>query len=311
MLLEEAPKHAVVIGGGAIGCEFATFWNAVGSKVTIIEMLPHLVPLEDEEISVEVERQFKARGMDLLTGHAFKSAKVSGNGVTVEVTQGPPSPRSGADEARTNPSKTIECDVVLAAIGVRGNVENLGLEDLKVQVDRSFIKVGKDFQTSAPGLYAIGDVIGPPLLAHKGSAEGIACVELIAGKGDGHVAYDQIPGGTFCHPQVGSIGLTEKAAREKGLDVKVGKFPFRALGRALAVGEDEGFVKIVSGAKRGEILGCHVVGAGAVDLVAEVGVAMKSEATVHELHDAIHAHPTMPEAIMEAAGVALGRAIHI
>jgi dihydrolipoamide dehydrogenase len=299
LLVDKVPGHAVIVGAGAIGCEFATFWAALGAKITIVEMLPTILPLEDEEVSKLVAAEFKKRGIEILTDTAFKSAKVQGEKVQVTV-----APKSGEP-------KTLEADLVLAAIGVRGNIEDLGLEDLKVETVKSFIKVGPGFETTAKNLHAIGDLVGGPLLAHKGSAEGIACVEAIAGKGDGKVDYSQIPAGTFCHPPVGSIGLTEKAAREKGLDVKVGRFPFRALGRAIAVGEPEGFVKVVSSAKRGEILGCHIVGAGAPELVNEVAVAMKAEATVHELHDAIHAHPTFPEAIMEAAGDALGHAIHI
>ncbi|MEZ0229103.1 MAG: dihydrolipoyl dehydrogenase [Planctomycetota bacterium] len=299
MLVDRIPKHAVVIGGGAIGCEFAPFWAALGAKVTIVEMMPQILPVEDEEVSKFVAREMTKRGLAILTETAYKGTKVSGETVQVTVA------------AKDGKEQTLEADLVLGAIGVRGNVENLGLEDLKVEVVKSFVKVGKGFETAAKGLHAIGDVIGGALLAHKASFEGISCADWIAGKGTGTIAYDQIPGGTFCHPSVGSIGLTEKAAREKGHDVKVGKFPFKALGRAVAVGEPEGFVKIVSSAKRGEILGCHIVGAGATDLVNEVAVAMKAEATVHELHDAIHAHPTFPEAIMEAAGDALGHAIHL
>jgi dihydrolipoamide dehydrogenase len=299
MLVEKVPASVVVIGGGAIGCEFATFWAALGAKVTIVEMLPAILPVEDEEVSRFVASEFRKRGIQVLTETGFKSAKTVGDQVHVEVA------------AKDGKTQTLEASLVLAAIGIRGNVENLGLEDLKVEVVRSFVKVGPGFETAAKGLHAIGDVIGGPLLAHKGSAEGIACVEFLAGKGEGTVDYGQIPAGTFTNPPVGSIGLTERAARDKGLDVKIGKFPFKALGRAIAVGEPEGFVKVVSSAKRGEILGCHIVGPGATELVNEVAVAMKAEATVHELHDTIHAHPTFPEAIMEAAGDALGRAIHI
>lgn len=299
MLVDRVPKHAVVIGGGAIGCEFATFWAAMGAKVTIVEMMPQILPIEDEEVARHVASEFKKRKIDVLVETAYKGTKVQGDKVQVEVA------------AKDGKTQTLDADLVLGAIGVRGNVENLGLEDLKVEVVKSFVKVGPGYETAAKGLHAIGDVIGGALLAHKASFEGIACVEWIAGKGPGTIAYDQIPGGTFCHPSVGSIGLTEKAAREKGLDIKVGKFPFKALGRAVATGETDGFVKIVSSAKRGEILGAHIVGPGATDLINEVSLAMKAEATVHELHDAIHAHPTFPEALMEAAGDALGHAIHI
>jgi dihydrolipoamide dehydrogenase len=300
MLVDRVPAHAIVLGGGAIGCEFATFWAAMGARVTIVELLPRLLPVEDEEVSRTVESAFKKRGLTVLTGTAFKSLEVAGEKVRMSVG----APQDGKSE-------TLEGDLVLAAVGIRGNVEDLGLEDLKVAVDRSFVKVGPGFETAAKNLHAIGDVIGGPLLAHKGSAEGIACVELIAGKGDGKIDYGQIPAATFCHPSVGSIGLTEKAAREKGLDVKVGKFPFRALGRAIASGDTEGFVKIVSSARRGEILGAHLVGPGATELVNEVALAMRAEATVHELERTIHAHPTFPEALMEAAGDALGQALHI
>jgi dihydrolipoamide dehydrogenase len=300
MLKETIPSSVVIVGGGAIGCEFATYWNALGSKVTIVEMLPAIVPVEDEDVSKELERRFRAKGIEVLTGHAFQALRKSEKTVSVDV-----APKGGQP-------RTLEAEVVLAAVGVRGNSDDLGLEALGVSVQKSFVQVKQPgFETNVPKLHAIGDLVGPPLLAHKGSAEGIACVEWIAGKGSGTVDYLQVPGGTFSSPSVGSIGLTEAAARAKGLDVKVGRFPFRALGRAIAVGEDEGFVKLVTSAKRGEILGAHIIGPSATDLIAEVAVAMRSEATVDELLETIHAHPTFPEAVMEAAGDALGRAIHI
>jgi dihydrolipoamide dehydrogenase len=299
MLVEQLPERAIVIGAGAIGMEFGYFWHTLGAKVTIVEMLPRILPVEDEEVSQAVQKSLAKKGMEILTETAFQSAKVEGNGVAITV-----KPKSG--EARV-----LKADLVLCAIGVRPNSEGFGLEELGVQVEKGFVKVNDAFATNVPGLYAAGDVIGGMMLAHKGSAEGVACVERLTGKGDGKIDYRTIPGGTFCQPQVGSIGLTEKAAREKGYDVKVGRFPFSALGRAIATGEEEGFVKVVIDAKHGEILGTHIVHAHAADLIAEVGVAMTCEGTAHELARTIHSHPTLPEAVMEATLDALGEAIHI
>jgi dihydrolipoamide dehydrogenase len=299
MLLDRLPDRAIVIGGGAIGVELGWFWSTLGSKVTIVEMLPRILPVEDEEVSKAVERSLAKRGLEILTDTAYQSAKMTSQGIDVTV------------KPKTGDPRVISGDMVLVAIGVRANVEGIGLEEAGVELERGFVKTREGFETSAPSVYAAGDLIGGMLLAHKGSAEGIACVERLAGKGEGRVDYRAIPGGTFCQPQVGSIGLTEAQAREKGHDVRVGRFPFSALGRAIAVGEEEGFVKVVIDAKHGEILGAHVVHAHAADLIAEIGVAMTSEATAHEIARTVHSHPTLPEAVAEATLDALGEAIHI
>ena len=298
MIMPEMPKSMIVIGGGPIGVEFAYFYNAFGCKVTIIEMMPQILPLEDEEIVKSLALSYKKSGVVLETNAKVSSVVPTAKDVTVTYTV------NGAE-------KKVTGEVALMAIGFSGNTSNLGLEELGVEIDRTFIKVNRqNYATNVPGVYAIGDVMGPPLLAHVASSEGIACIEHIAGKHAQPVDYGNIPGCTYCQPQVASVGLTEKLAREQGYDVAVGRFSFRPLGKAVAVGETEGLVKLVVDKKYGELLGAHIVGHEATDMIAELVIARALETTVHELIKTVHAHPTFTEAVMEAAADALGEAIH-
>lgn len=299
MIMSEMPKSMIVIGGGPIGVEFAYFYNAFGCKVTIIEMMPQILPLEDEEVVKALTANFKKSGMTIATNAKVNGVNASAKDVTVSYTV------DGAE-------KSVTGEVALMAIGFSGQTSNLGLEEAGITVEKSFINVDRrNYSTNVPGVYAIGDVIGAPLLAHVASAEGITCIEHIAGKAPHPVNYNNIPGCTYCQPQVGSVGLTEKQARENGYDVAVGRFPFRPLGKAVAVGETEGFVKLVVDKKYGEILGAHILGSEATDLIAELVAARALESTVHHLAKIVHAHPTFTEAVMEAAADALGEAIHI
>ena len=299
MILESQPKDLIVIGAGAIGIEFAYFYSTLGTKVTIIEMLKHILPIEDEEVSVALEKNFKKRGIDILTSAIVEKAEVKGNKVNVTVNV-------------NGEKKVISAEKVLNAIGVVGNVEGIGLEELGIQIEKNHIKVNKDtYETSVPGIFAIGDVIGPPWLAHVASAEGIHCVERIKGIHHPSINYDNIPGCTYCQPQVASVGLTESKAKENGYEIKIGKFPFMASGKAFAIGEREGFVKIIFDAKYGEILGAHIIGSEATEMIAEVTLARSLEATGESIIKTIHAHPTLSESIMEAAANAYGEAIHI
>lgn len=299
MIMSEMPKSMIVIGGGPIGVEFAYFYNAFGCKVTIIEMMPQILPLEDEEVVKALTANFKKSGMTIATNAKVSGVNASAKDVTVSYTV------DGAE-------KSVTGEVALMAIGFSGQTSNLGLEEVGVTVEKSFINADRrNYSTNVPGVYAIGDVIGAPLLAHVASAEGIACIEHIAGKAPHPVNYNNIPGCTYCQPQVGSVGLTEKQARENGYDVAVGRFPFRPLGKAVAAGETEGFVKLVVDKKYGEILGAHILGSEATDLIAELVAARALESTVHHLAKIVHAHPTFTEAVMEAAADALGEAIHI
>ncbi len=302
MMLKEKPQHLIVVGGGAIGCEFAYYFNAYGSKVSIIEMMPHLLPLEDEEISVELERNFLKQGIKFHTGMTFKSlGKADGK---VQVTLAPASGAQGKDV-------TLEGDKVLVAVGVRGNIENIGLENAGVATtERGFIAVNEKMQTNVPNVYAVGDVTGKLPLAHCASAQGEIAVETIAGKETTPLVYENIPRATYCQPQVASVGLTEAQAKARGYAVKVGQFPFRALGKALAMAEHEGFVKVVVNAGYGELLGAHIIGSEATELLPELVLAQALEATAHELGHTVHAHPSLAEAIMEAARAAEGGAIH-
>ncbi|MCU0454591.1 MAG: dihydrolipoyl dehydrogenase [Bacteroidetes bacterium] len=297
MSLPAQPKSMVVIGGGAIGIEFAYFYNALGTKVTVVEMMPTILPLEDKEITKIVESSLKKQGIELMTSAKVAGVKV-GDHVTVTV--------------ETKEGKTdVTGDVALMAIGVQGNVENLGLEQVGVKVDRSFVVVNEFMQTSAPGIYAIGDVSGPPLLAHVASHEAIVAVDHIGGKAKHGIDRSNIPACTYCQPQVASVGLTEDAAIAKGYKVKIGRFPFRPLGKAMATGQTEGTVKLVFDEKYGELLGAHIVGAEATEMIAELGMAKALETTWEELAHTMHAHPTLSEAVMEAAGDSHGVAIHI
>ncbi len=299
MILEKLPKELVVIGAGAIGVEFAYFYSVLGTKVTIIEMMKNVLPIEDEEISVALEKNFKKRGINILTNSTVGKAEIKGNKVLLTV--------NVKDE-----KKELSAEKVLNAIGVVGNVEGIGLEKLGVGIDKNHIKVNKEtYETNVPGIFAIGDVIGPPWLAHVASAEGIHCIEGIKGIKNPPINYENIPGCTYCQPQVASVGLTEAKAKEKGYKVKVGKFPFMASGKAFAIGEREGFVKIIFDEKYGEILGGHIIGSEATEMIAEIALARSLEATGESIIKTVHAHPTLSEAIMEAAANAYGEAIHI
>jgi len=299
MLLEEPPGSMIIIGAGAIGVEFAYFYNSFGTKITLIEMMPSILPNEDREITDILAKSFQKSGIDILTETKVLEAKANDSGAEVKV-QG------------KNGEKILKADVVLVAIGVRGNSDNIGLENVGVEVENSFIKVDKKtYKTNVEGIYAIGDVIGPPLLAHVASAEGIRCVENIAGIETLPVDYNNIPSCTYCVPQVASIGLTEQKAIESGYEIKIGRFPFRANGKALAIGETEGMVKVIFDAKYGELLGAHIIGPDATELIAEFGVARTLESTAFEIVKTVHAHPTLSETIMEASADALKEAIHI
>ena len=298
MVLPEVPPALVIIGAGAIGVEFAYFYHAFGSKVTLIEMLPHILPVEDHEISDYLQRSLQKRGMDILVNSRVEHAAVTAAGVEVQV-HTPEGPRR------------LAASKVLVAIGVQGNIEHLGLETVGVHTERGFIPVDAHCRTNVPGLYAIGDVNGPPCLAHVASAQGVATVEAIAGLETAGVNYGNIPGCTYCQPQVASVGLTEQAAMQAGHTLRVGRFPFTASGKAIAVGDTEGFVKVIFDAATDELLGAHIIGAEATDLIAEVGIARTLETTHYELLKTVHAHPTLSEAIMEAVGNAYNEAIHI
>jgi len=298
MLLEAPPKQMIIIGAGAIGVEFAYFYNSFGTEVHLIEMLPHILPVEDAEISAQLERAFKKQGIKLYTDSRVESLKKTTKGVKVKIT-------------RREKESEIEGEVALVAIGIQGNVENLGLEELGIQLEKGFIKVNKFYQTSVPDIYAIGDVIGAPWLAHVASHEGIIAVEHMRGVEPRPMDYKNIPGCTYCQPQVASIGLTEEAARKEGYEIRVGKFPFRASGKARAISEVDGMVKLIFDEKYGELLGAHIIGPEATELIAELGIAKTLETTFAEIQNTVHAHPTLSEAIMEAAGDAVGEAIHI
>jgi dihydrolipoamide dehydrogenase len=298
MSLPAQPKSLIVLGAGAIGVEFAYFYNALGTQVTVIEMLGNLLPIEDEDASKELERSFRKRKIVVKTKTKVESIDTSGDGVKVTV-----STEKGTE--------VIEGERALMAIGVRANIEGIGLEDAGVQVEKGWIKVDEYYRTNVPGVYALGDVIGPPLLAHVASAEGITCVEAIAGHAPMKINYGAIPGCTYCQPQVASVGMTEKQARETGHDVKIGKFPFTASGKAVAAGHTEGFVKLVFDSEHNELLGAHIVGSEATELIAEAGLGLTLETTALELMKTIHAHPTLSEAVMEAAAVALGESVNL
>lgn len=298
MILDHLPESIVVLGAGAIGVEFAYFYNTLGSKVTLVEMMPHILPIEDDEVAKELERNFRKTKMKLMTSAKVENLQHTERGVAVTV--------SGEKG-----SEVVEAELAIMAVGVRGNVENFGLEQISVELDRGYIKVDPMYRTNVPNVYAIGDVIGPPWLAHVASAEGVTCVENIAKKNPSPVNYDNIPGCTYCQPQVASVGLTERKAREQGYEIKIGKFPFTASGKALAAGHPEGFTKLIFDAKYGELLGAHIIGAEATELIAELCLARTFESTEHEIIKTVHAHPTMSETIMEAAANAYGEAINI
>jgi dihydrolipoamide dehydrogenase len=298
MTLESQPKKLIVVGSGAIGIEFAYFYNAMGTDVTVVEYLPNIVPIEDEDISKQLERSFKKAGIKIMTSSEVTKVDTSGEGVKVTV-------KTGKGE------EVLEADMVLSAVGIKANIENIGLEEVGIIVDRDKILVNNFYQTNIPGYYAIGDVTPGPALAHVASAEGILCVEKLANLHVEPLDYGNIPGCTYCNPEIASVGFTEKQAIEKGFDIKVGKFPFSASGKAQASGTTDGFVKVIFDAKYGEWLGCHMIGAGVTDMIAEAVVARKLETTGHEILKTIHPHPTMSEAVMEAVAVAYDEVIHL
>ena len=295
MVLDTIPKNLVIIGAGAIGVEFAHLYSSFGSNVTLIEGLDRIVPNEDKDISSELEKIFKRKKITVITGAQVEKVDVKKTMATVKLKD----------------HKPIKADKVLMAIGVQGNIENIGLEDLAITTDKGSIKVNKYMQTDIENIYAIGDVCGPPLLAHVASFEGTLAVEHLSGKQIEPMCYDNVPGCTYCEPEIASVGLTEEKAINEGYDVKVGKFPFSALGKTLAEGERDGFVKIIYDNKYGELLGCHIIGKNATNLISEISIARKLETTFNEILKTIHPHPTLSEGIHEATAAALNEAIHI
>ncbi|SIN65064.1 dihydrolipoyl dehydrogenase [Algoriphagus halophilus] len=298
MTLEKQPKKMVVVGSGAIGVEFAYFYASIGTEVTIVEYLDRIVPVEDAEVSKALEKIYKKAGMTIMTSSEVTAVDTKGSGckVTVKTAKG---------------EETLECDIVLSAAGVVSNLENIGLEDVGILVDKGKIKVDEYYKTNMPGYYAIGDVIPGPALAHVASAEGIICVEKIAGHSPEPLDYGNIPGCTYCSPEIASVGMTEAKAKEAGYDLRIGKFPFSASGKASAAGAKDGFVKLVFDKKYGELLGAHMIGANVTEMIAEIVAIRKLETTGHELIKTVHPHPTMSEAIMEAAAAAYDEVIHL
>lgn len=298
MVLPQQPASMIVVGSGAIGSEFAYFYNAMGTKVTLIEFMPNIVPVEDEEISKALEKSFTKQGIKVMTSSEVTAADTSGANckVTVKTPKG---------------EEKLEAEIILSAVGITSNIENIGLEETGIITDKGKVIVNDYYQTNMPGYYAIGDIVKGPALAHVASHEAITCVEKIAGLHVEPIDYNNIPGCTYCQPEVASVGLTEKSAREKGFEIKVGKFPFSASGKASAAGNNEGFVKVIFDARYGEWLGCHMIGAGVTELISEAVAARKLETTGHEIIKSIHPHPTMSEAIMEAVAAAYGEVIHI
>lgn len=298
LTLPKQPKSMIVVGSGAIGVEFADFYNTMGTKVTIVEFMPNILPVEDEEVSKHMEKSLKKAGIEIMTSSSVEAVDTSGEGVKAKV-------------KTANGEITLEADILLSAVGIQANIENIGLEEVGIQTDKGRILVNEWYETSVPGYYAIGDVIPTQALAHVASAEGITCVEKIKGIHTEKIDYGNIPGCTYCSPEVASVGLTEKQAKEKGYDIKVGKFPLSASGKATANGNTDGFIKVIFDAKYGEWLGCHMVGDGVTDMIAEAVVARKLETTGHEILKAVHPHPTVSEAVMEAVAAAYGEVIHI
>jgi dihydrolipoamide dehydrogenase len=298
MTLDKQPEKLIVVGSGAIGIEFAYFYNAMGTNVTVVEYLPNIVPVEDKDISIQLEKSFKKAGVKVMTSSEVTKVDTTGKGVIVTV-------KTAKGE------EILEADMVLSAVGIKTNIENIGLEDVGIATDRDKVLVNDFYQTNIPGYYAIGDITAGPALAHVASAEGILCVEKLAGMEVHPLDYGNIPGCTYSSPEIASVGLTEQQAIDKGLDIKVGKFPFTASGKAVASGTPEGFVKVIFDAKYGEWLGCHMIGAGVTDMIAEAVVARKLETTAHEILKTIHPHPTMSEAVMEAVAAAYDEVIHI
>ncbi len=298
MTLKEQPKSMVVIGSGAIGSEFAWFYHSIGTKVTLVEVLPYIVPIEDEEVSKNLERSFKKAGMKVMTGVSVESVDTSGSQCSVNIKT-----KKGEE--------IIECDIVLSAVGVTTNLEGLGLEETGITVEKGKVLVDDFYRTSVEGYYAIGDIVKGPALAHVASHEGIICIEKIKGMPVEPLDYGNIPGCTYTHPEIASVGMTEKAALEAGYEIKVGKFPFTASGKATAAGARDGFIKVIFDNKYGEWLGAHMIGENVTEMIAEVVVARKLETTGREIIEAVHPHPTMSEAIMEAVAQAYNECIHL
>nr|WP_319999298.1 dihydrolipoyl dehydrogenase [uncultured Draconibacterium sp.] len=298
LTLDKQPESMVVVGSGAIGSEFAYFYHTIGTKVTLVEFMPTLVPNEDAEVAKQLERNFKKSKMKVMTGSSVESVDTSGDKckVTIKTKKG---------------EEVVEADIVLSAVGIAPNTENIGLEDLGVETENGRVKVDEYYKTNVEGVYAIGDIIAGPALAHVASAEGVTCVEKIAGQNPEPIDYGNIPGCTYTSPEISSVGLTEAKAKEAGYEVKVGKFPYSASGKASAAGQKDGFVKLIFDAKYGELLGAHMIGGNVTEIIAEMVVAKKLEITGHELIKAIHPHPTMSEAVMEAAAAAYDEVIHI
>ncbi|MFI5148733.1 MAG: dihydrolipoyl dehydrogenase [Bacteroidia bacterium] len=298
MVLPKQPKSMVVVGSGAIGVEFAYFYSTLGTSVTVVEFLPNIVPVEDEEISKQLERSFKKAGIKIMTSSSVESVDTAGDGCKVKVK----TPKG---------EEILQADIVLSAVGIEANIDGIGLQEVGIATDKGKILTNPYYQTNIPGYYAIGDCVGGQALAHVASAEGIICVEKIAGHHPEPLDYNNIPGCTYCSPEIASVGYTEKAAKEKGFEIKVGKFPFSASGKASAAGAKDGFIKVIFDAKYGEFLGAHMIGANVTEMIAEVVVARKLECTGHEIIKSVHPHPTMSEAIMEAAAAAYGEVIHL
>ena len=298
MVLPKMPKKMVIVGSGAIGVEFAYFYNAMGVDVTVVEFLPNIVPVEDIDVSKQLEKTFKKKGMNIMTNSSVEKVEKSSKGCEVHVKT-----KKGME--------TLNCDVVLSAVGIQPNIENIGLEETGIVVDAGKIVVNDYYETNIPGYYAIGDVVAGQALAHVASAEGITCVEKIAGQNPEPIDYNNIPGCTYCSPEIASVGMTEKAAKEAGYELKIGKFPFSASGKASAAGHNDGFIKLIFDAKYGELLGGHMIGANVTEMIAEIVALRKLETTGHELIKTVHPHPTMSEAVMEAAAAAYDEVIHI
>ncbi|MDX2442663.1 MAG: dihydrolipoyl dehydrogenase [Bacteroidales bacterium] len=298
MTLDKLPESMVVVGSGAIGSEFAWFYNTMGTKVTLVEFLPNIVPLEDEEVSKQLERSFKKAKMKVMVNSSVEEVDTSGEKCKVKINT-----KKGVEE--------VEADIVLSAVGITPNLEGIGIEELGIELENGKVKVDDYYRTNVPGVYAIGDIVHGQALAHVASAEGIICVEKIVGENPQAIDYENIPACTYCSPEVASVGLTEKKAVEKGFEVKVGKFPFSASGKASASGHKDGFVKLVFDAKYGELLGAHMIGANVTEMIAEIVVARKLETTGYEMIKSVHPHPTMSEAVMEAAAAAYDEVIHL
>jgi dihydrolipoamide dehydrogenase len=298
MTLQEAPKSMIVVGTGAIGVEFAYFYNNMGTKVTLVEYAPNIVPREDADVSKELEKIFKKKGIEILTNSSVEKVDITKEGCQVSI--------------KTDKGIDVkQAEIVLSAVGIQSNIEGIGLEDLGVKTEKGKIVVNEFYQTNLDGIYAIGDVIDTAALAHVASAEGILCVEKIANMHVEPIDYTNIPGCTYCAPEIASVGFTEAEAKAKGYELKIGKFPFSASGKASAAGAKEGFVKVIYDAKYGELLGAHMIGMNVTEMIAEIVVAKKLETTGHEILKAVHPHPTMSEAVMEATAAAYGEVIHL